>query len=76
MNGFLDFLDFGPVGIGVRLQGWRPRGTPGRIHIGRRLLRNFSLLQARESKLVATAIWNSGIGLDRIPSPSIHRIEE
>lgn len=75
-NDFLDFLDFGPVGIGVRLALWRKRGTIGALHPDRRLYCYPSLFSPWNAGLAeAAARGNSrrfaGLG----PAPC-HRVEE
>ena len=75
-NGFLDFLGFGPVGIGVRPSIWLARGAAGHHHFGYRLFRNFCLFPAWTAGLAKASIEHSVYGLARFSSASRHCIEE
>lgn len=75
-NGFLDFLDFGPVGIGVRLSLRRAGGTAGNIHLGGSLFRNLYLFPAWIVGLAKTPIQHPAFGFAGIGLAPHHCIEE
>ncbi len=75
-NGFLDFLGFGPVGIGVRLSLGRKGRTGGDVHFGRRLFCNVSLFTAWIVRLAEAPIQHPAFGLAGIGLAPHHRIEE
>ena len=76
MNDLLDFLGFGPVGIGVRLSLRRERGAAGHLHLGGRLLRNLRLFPNWTVRLAKAPIQHPDFGLAGLGPALHHRIEE
>ncbi len=76
INDLLDFLGFGPVGIGVRLSLWRAGRAAGDIHLGGRLFRNLRLFPAWVVGLVEAPIHHPALGFSGLGPAPHHRIKE
>lgn len=75
-NDLLDFLGFGPVGIGVRLLLRRVGGAAGDIHLGGRLFRNLRLFPAWVVGLAKAPIQHPAFGLAGLGPAPHYRFEE
>lgn len=75
-NGFLDFLDLGPVGIGLRhTLGGMGRAVGG-DHSGRRLFCNISLFPAGSFGLAEAPVRHHAVGFARCRPAPHHCFEE